>query len=83
MISVIYIIGPKFPTDCQVYCKTIFCMSRNLSTHFNYYFTSVAMWKQGLENFLNDFLTIFRRFQKLLSTLRSLYCSGMSIYSIK
>ena len=62
-------IGPKFPTHRQVLNKAIFYMLRNLSTHFNPYSTIVAMWQQGLQNFLNNFLTMFLGFQKLSSIL--------------
>ena len=50
-------------------------MSRNLSTHFNPYPASVAIWQQSLENLKNIFLTMFYGFQKLLHTLRLLKLS--------
>ena len=68
MIPGLHITGSKLPTYHQVLSKTIFCMLRNLSTHFNPYSTSFAIWQQGLESLNNKFLTMFFGFQTRLST---------------
>ena len=45
-------------------------MLKDLSTRFNTYSTSVAIWHQSLENLKNTLVNMFLEFKKLSSILR-------------